>query len=276
MSDMRSKSIYVVSDGRGQTGTAVLKAALVQFQGEPYTIVCKGNVRTADAVERIVAEAAESQGVIFYTLVAADTRSAMGKSVMQKGVPAVDILGPALSALHDLLKRDSQEMPGLLYAHDRERFDRYDAMDYTLMHDDGQRPDELQHADVVLVGVSRAGKSVTCFYLASRGVRAANVPFVYGMPMPKELESVPKEKVIALVVSPQRLCILREARSRYFGISPEGSRYTNMENIQEESRAANRLISAHGWQCINASYKSVEEIAREIMQLRKLPSHEFE
>jgi regulator of PEP synthase PpsR (kinase-PPPase family) len=94
--------------------------------------------------------------------------------------------------------------------------------------------------------------------------------------MPKELESVPKEKVIALVVSPQRLCILREARSRYFGISPEGSRYTNMENIQEESRAANRLISAHGWQCINASYKSVEEIAREIMQLRKLPSHEFE
>lgn len=276
MSGVRSKTIYVVSDGRGQTGTAVLKAALVQFQGDAYTIVCEANVRTPDAVERIVGDAAASQGVIFYTLVAADTRTAMSRSVMQKDVPAIDILGPALSALHDLLKRDSQETPGLLYANDRERFDRYDAMDYTLMHDDGQRPDELQDADVVLVGVSRAGKSVTCFYLASRGVRAANVPFVYGMPIPIELESVPKEKVIALVISPQRLCILREARSRHFGISPEGSRYTNMQEIQEESRAANRLISAHGWQCINASYKSVEEIAREIMQLRKLPSYGFE
>ena len=171
-------TLYVVSDGRGQTSASVLQAALVQFHGQRYAIVREANVRTVERVEEIVDAAARTHGVVVYTLVAGETRRAMRQAAASRAVPIVDVLGPALSALHDLFKRDPQAEPGLLYASEREGFDRHEAIDYTLKHDDGRRPDGLPRADVVLVGVSRSGKSATCFYLAYQGVKAANVPLV--------------------------------------------------------------------------------------------------
>jgi len=266
----RPPTLFVVSDGRGQTGAAVLQAALVQFREQRYAIVREADVRTAERVEAIVDAAAKTHGVVFYTLVADETRRAVRRAAASRGVPVVDVLGSALSALHDLFKRDPQAEPGLLYASEREVFDRRDAIDFTLRHDDGRRPDGLVRADVVLVGVSRAGKSSTCFYLAYQGVKAANVPLVPGQPLPPELVSLPPDRVIGLWVNPGRLVAMREARAQQLGTFKAGD-YTDHEAVKLEARAAHRIMSDQGWQTIDASYLAVEEIARDVMRLRGLP-----
>jgi len=263
-------TLYVVSDSRGQTSAAVLQAALVQFQGQRYTVVREANVRTVERVEEIVDAAAQTHGVVFYTLVAGETRRAMRQAAASRAVPVVDVLGPALSALHDLFKRDPRAEPGLLYASEREEFDRQEAIDYTLKHDDGRRPDGLPRADVVLAGVSRSGKSATCFYLAYQGVKAANVPLVPGQPVPPELAALPKERVIGLWVNPGRVIAMREARSRHMGLATQGA-YTDLDTVRQEVRDAHRIMSSQGWQTIDASYMAVEEIARDVMRLRGLP-----
>jgi hypothetical protein len=258
--------LFIVSDGRGDTGASVLEAALVQFQGETHHILREANVRTKKRVIEIIAAARETHGVVFYTLVRQETRRALQESAAQYGVPVVDILGPVFSALHDTFGRKPGSQPGLLYAKGRERFDRLDAVDYTLQHDDGCHCNQLGNADVVLVGVSRSGKSSTCFFLALHGVKAANVPFVPGQTLPPELIALPKERVIGLVVNPNRLIALREARAKHYGLDA-GSAYTDAENVRQEARDAHRLCLLHDWRTIDVSYMAVEEIAREVMHL---------
>jgi hypothetical protein len=272
MSTERPPTLFVVSDSRGQTGAAVMKAALVQFEGQRYAIVRESNVRTRERVQAIVDAAAQTRGVVFYTLVADETRRAMQQAAASRAVPVVDVLGPALSALHDLFRREPQAEPGLLYASEREEFDRLAAIDYTLKHDDGRRPDGLASADVVLVGVSRTGKSATCFYLAYQGVKAANVPLVPGQRLPEELGALPAERVIGLWVNPGRLVALREARAHHLHLARDGA-YTDLEAVKQEVRAAHRAMSERGWRTIDGSYMAVEEIARDVMRLRGFAEH---
>jgi len=265
----RSPQIFVVSDARGETCSQVLRAALVQFEGQRHRIQRRADVRTADEVEKIVRQAADSHAVIFYTLVGNETRRAMVRFARELAVPTVDVLGPAFSALHDLFNRAPDRTPGLLYASDRDQFDRHQAIDYTLKHDDGQRPRDLDQADVVLVGVSRASKSSTCFYLAYQGVKAANVPLIPGLPPLPQLLRLDPRKVIGLRINVMRLMTVREARSYNLGLPAEHS-YVDKPTIAREVIEANRIMERHGWQSFDASYMAIEEIAREVMKLRGL------
>ncbi len=269
MERLTPPTIYVVSDGRGETGAQVVDAALVQFKGHENLLIRRGNIRSPEAVRTIVEEANAANAIIFYTLVSEDTRHAMKEISEILLVPAVDILGPAFSALHDLFKSAPQSTPGLLYESDRERFDRIAAIDYTLKHDDGQRPRELDGADVVIVGVSRASKTSTCFYLAYAGIRAANVPLLPDIKPPPQLLGLDPEKVVGLRVNVMRLRTLREARVQSMHMGRIES-YLDKREIAREVREANRLMDEHGWQNIDASYKAIEEIAKEIMVMRGL------
>lgn len=267
MAVSKAPTIYIVSDGRGDTCTQLVRAALVQFQNQRHRLVRKAEVRSPQAVEKILAKAVEEHAVVFYTLVSDDTRETI-KAVAEKLlVPTVDVLGPSFSALHDLFKSSRQHTPGLLYHSDRERFDRIDAIDYTLKHDDGQRPHELGRADVVLVGVSRASKSSTCFYLAYAGIRAANVPLVSEVPVLPQLLAVDPEKVVGLRVNVMRLRTVREERAMRMRLDPS-DRYTDKRELAREVRAANELMDLQGWRSIDVSYLAIEEIAREVMALR--------
>ena len=269
MADSKAPTIYVVSDGRGDTCNQLVRAALVQFQDQPHRLVRRAEVRTPRAVESIVKRAAAEHAVVFYTLVSDTTRESLKVTSEKLLVPTVDVLGPSFSALHDLFKSAPQHTPGLLYASDRERFDLIEAIDYTLKHDDGQRPHELEEADVVLVGVSRASKSSTCFYLAYAGVRAANVPLVSGMPPLQQLLEVTPEKVIGLRVNVMRLRTIREARAMRMGLEPS-STYVDKREIAKDVLEANKLMDRQGWRSIDVSYMAIEEIAREVMSMRDL------
>jgi len=262
-------TLFIVSDGRGETCHQVLHAALVQFEGQDFDLVKRANVRTAEQVAELVNEASHHNAIIFYTLVTAEARVAISRLAEDLMVPVVDVLGPSFSALHDLFKREPSAKPGLYYAMDRERFDRQAAIDYTLKHDDGQRPHELRKADVVLVGVSRASKSTTCFYLAFQGVKAANVPLLPDLPILPQLMEVDPAKVIGLNMNVTRLMTVREARHANLG-SAQMDYYIDKRKIVNEVIYATQLMKAHGWRSIDASYMAIEEIAREVRRMRGL------
>ncbi len=269
MATRKVPTILIVSDGRGETATQVLRAAVVQFEGKKYKTERRAGVRTPEEVAKIVAEASRSKALIFYTLVGEETRREMKRAAGRHLVPTVDVLGPAFSALHDQFKAKRGATPGLLYALERDRFDRLTAIDYTLEHDDGQRPGELAAADVVLVGVSRASKSSTCFFLAYHGIRAANVPLFPDIPPPAPLLKLSAEKVIGLRVNVERLLTVREARAKDFGPLFLDT-YLDKRSVAREVLAANGLMEDRGWRHIDVSYMAVEEIAKEVIEMRSL------
>jgi hypothetical protein len=176
------------------------------------------------------------------------------------------VLGAALVALEDYLGRSPKGLPGLSYELNKEQFDRIDAVDFTLAHDDGARLHEADQADVVLVGVSRVAKSVTCFYLAYRGIRAANVPIIAGVPLQRELTRLDARKVIGLIMNAQRLQAIRSARAPHLSTSPV-EHYVDARKVAGELQYARQLMSEHDWRCIDISYMSVEEVAKEVMHM---------
>lgn len=266
MNESTRPVVYVVSDGRGQTCSQVLRAALVQFEDQDCEIVVRPEVREAAQVQEVVREAHERDATVFYTLVVPEARRAMTLAANDLQVPTVDVLGPSTSALHDVFEREPSAKPGLFYASERERIDRQEAIDYTLKHDDGQRTDELNQADVVLVGVSRAAKSSTCFFLAFQGLKAANVPLVFGVPVPRGLAELDSRKVIALNVNVSRLLTVRQARASHLG-DQHLDYYTSKREVANEVLYAAQQIKQHGWRTVEASYLAVEEIARQVMRL---------
>ena len=171
--------IFVLSDGTGQTGKHVLEAALIQFD-LPVMIIRIPHVRTVDQVNELVADAARGHSMIVYTLVSVELRQAVHIAAMERGVIVVDLLGGLLSKLQDFLHRTPWGRPGLLYQTDAGYYQRVDAMEFTVQHDDGQKVDDLDEADLVLVGPSRTSKTPVSFYLAYRGWKVANVPIVLG------------------------------------------------------------------------------------------------
>ena len=237
----------------------------MQFPERDFDLVTWSDVRSAERVVEVVDAALEVDATIFYTLVGDDTRTTMIRRTELHLVPAVDLLGPSFVALHDLFKSERSGTPGLFYASERETIDRHTAIDYTLKHDDGQRPAGLPQADVVLVGVSRASKSSTCFYLAYQGVKAANVPLVPGAPLPRQLAELPPGRVVALHMNVPRLLTLREARAAHLG-TKHTDYYLDRREVAAEVRHANEIIRKHGWKTVNASYMAIEEIAREVMR----------
>lgn len=269
--DPKLPVLMVVSDGRGETCHQVVQAALVQFEGQDFEMVVRADVRTPEQVSLVIHEAADREATIFYTLVTAEARWALSGMAEQMLVPTVDVLGPSFGALHDLFQRAPSGKPGLFYASDRERFDRQSAIDYTLKHDDGRRAEELSQADVVLVGVSRAAKSTTCFYLAFQGVRAANVPLVFGTPILPQLAALDPSKVIALSVNVSRLLTVRQARATNLG-GRHIDYYTSKREVANEVIHAANLVKQHGWRSIEASYLAVEEIAREVIKMLPAPA----
>jgi regulator of PEP synthase PpsR (kinase-PPPase family) len=264
---MECPAFFIVSDGRGETATQLVKSALVQFEGREHRFRTFSGVRSARQVKEIVEEAAACQATVFYTLVAQATREAVKEHATRLLVPAVDVMGPTLSALFDLFKTEPASQPGLLYDSDRVYFDRMVAIDYTIKHDDGQHPETLKEADVVLVGVSRASKSSTSFFLGYSGIRTANVPLIPGIEPPPQLLKLDRRVVIGLTINQRRLKTVREVRAR--GLGRHAVRgYLEDEEIVREIRHANELMTRQRWRSVDVSYKAIEEIAKEVAELR--------
>lgn len=264
-------TIFVISDATGETGEWVIRSALVQFPGAPAKLVRRGQVGTPERVQAVVQEAAGQDSIILHTLVSDELRHRMLSECRLRGVDSMDIMGPLMDRLATHLKLTPQEKPGLLRQLVQARSREIEAVEFAFRHDDGQNPEDLAQAEVVLVGVSRTMKTPTMLYLAYRGWFAANVPIVPGIELPAELLRVPRERVFCLHVAPARLVELRRARAD--GAAIPADSYSTPEQVHKELLHAQQLCRERRWRTIQATSRSVEEVGREIILL--LPDREM-
>ena len=259
--------LHLVSDSTGETVHSLARACLAQFDGAEAIEHIWSMVRTRTQIERVIAGIDANPGVVLYTLVNDVLRQPLQECCRRQNVPAIPVLDPAIGALGAWLGRSARGLPGQQHTLNHEYFQRIDAMTFAMTHDDGQAPWGLKEADVVLVGVSRASKTPTCIYLANRGIKAANVPLVPGIPLPPELFEATRPLIVGLTNDPDRLVAIR--RNRINALSPGGaaSAYIDLEKIRAEVVAARRLFAERRWPVIDMTRRSIEEAAAAIMTL---------
>ena len=258
--------IVVASDATGHTAEVVVRSALVQFRGADAQLLLRPHIRTADDVRECVREASRVGGLIVHTLVSQEMRSLMLTEGRAKHVPTIDLLGPLLLRLEDLLALQPLAKPGLFRDMDAEYRRRFDVMDFTVRHDDGQDPHGLVHADLILVGVSRTSKTPLSMFLAWRGLRVANVPIVQSLPLPEELARVAPQKIVGLTIKPERLVELRRSRLLQMETPPKFP-YADARQIWAELEYARDLCARAGWPLVDVTDKSIEEVAAEVLVL---------
>lgn len=260
------RELYVVSDGTGSTAERVLEAALAQFADVDVNVVRHGNVRTPERIQEIVAAAARSGGFVVHTLVTQRLRRFILFFGRAMNVATVDLMGPLLARLSDILQTQPKSQPGLFNPFDSGYLDRIDAMEYAVRHDDGRNPGELDGAEIVLTGVSRTSKTPLAIYLAYQGWRVANVPIVLGVEPPEELFRLSGRRVVALWVDPDRLSALRRVRSAHLRARPGG--YADRAHVEREAAYALDVFSRRkDWPLVDVTVKPIEETASEVISL---------
>lgn len=266
----RSFHLHLISDATGETCITVARAAAAQFQGVEVVEHLWSLVRTEDQLRRVLAHVEANPGVVMFTMVDVELRALLQDECRRLDMPCVPLLDMAVVALAGFLGIESRNQPGRQHVMDASYARRIEAMGYALGHDDGCALATLHEADVVVVGVSRTSKTPTCFYLANRGLKAANVPVVPGCPPPPELLALDGAFVVALTCNPGRLIDMRRNRMCMIGETGETGEtgYVDPLRVEEEVREARRLFARASWPVIDVSRRSIEETAAAILQLR--------
>ena len=258
--------VHLVSDSTGETLNAMARAACARFNNVLEIEHIYALVRSPAQLDRALAEIAMAPGVVLHTIVDEALRGALEVGCQKLDMPCFGALDPLVSALSWYLGAPLSTRVGAQYALDSDYFNRMDALSYALGHDDGQGGQDLNLADVVLVGVSRTSKTPTCIYLAHRGVRAANIPLVPSSGVPAALLALKKTPVVGLTLSPDRLIQIRRNRLRSLNESRESS-YVESDSVRAEVVAARRLFERHGWPVIDVTRRSVEETAAAVINI---------
>lgn len=263
MHTMAEHNIYIVSDGTAETATKISKAALLQFRPANPVITRHSNVRSNESIREIVRAAESQRALIIHTFASHVLRMEMERCCQDRNVPSQDLFGPLMERLQEFTGSPPSEQPGLLHQVDDNYFERMDALAYTVRNDDNHSPEDLQEADIILVGPSRTSKTPLSIYLAQEGWRVANIPLVVGEPLCAELSRVDPMRVVGLMISPERLAETRQARLSRLGVT--GSSYAEPAHVREELEYCRRIFAAHpDWKVVDVTGKSVEETASEI------------
>ncbi len=254
-------TIHVLSDSLGETGETVARAVIAQFEPEAFRIERLPKVSTPEELRETVNAHCGTNCIFFYTFVNDALRAEMGALVMG-GVNAVDLLGPAVELLRSVSGFESTGEAGAIRRTDQDYFDRIDAMEFAVRHDDGRNVEGLPEADIVLIGVSRTSKTPLSMYLAFKGYRVANVPLAPGMAPPVELNELDPRRVFGLITSADILMEIRTARMSELGGWVPG--YADREMIELELEDARAVMRHIGCIIVRTDDRAIEETAREI------------
>ncbi|MFN3584769.1 pyruvate, water dikinase regulatory protein [Phenylobacterium sp.] len=258
--------VHLVSDSTGETLNAMARAVCARFENVLPIEHIYALVRSQRQLERALGDIQEAPGIVLHTIVDEKLRQMLEDGCRRLDMPCIPALDPLVSAMQRYLGAATTSRVGAHLRLDNDYFNRMDALNYAIGHDDGQGGQDLDLADVVLVGVSRTSKTPTCIYLAHRGIRAANVPLVPGRPVPEKLFTMKNTLIVGLTISPDRLIQIRRNRLLSLKENRESS-YIDVEAVREEIIHARRLYERHGWPTIDVTRRSVEETAAAVLNL---------
>ncbi|WP_400164067.1 pyruvate, water dikinase regulatory protein [Brevibacillus sp. TJ4] len=258
--------IYVVSDSIGETAELVVRAGASQFDRFLIDVQKYPYIEDKESIDEIVASAREAKAMIVFTLVIPELNAYIREQTAKYGIPAIDVMGPLMHTLQDMLQEPPTGKPGLVRRLDEEYFRKVDAIEFAVKYDDGRDPRGLLRADVVLIGVSRTSKTPLSMYLANKRLKVANVPLVPEVEPPEELFQLPPERCIGLTINPEQLNSIRTERLKALGLTAQAN-YANMERINEELAYSQKIIQRLGCPVIDVSNKAVEETANIILAM---------
>src|SRR5271154_1583018 len=259
--------LHLISDATGETLIAVGRAAAAQYTKVMPIEHMHPLVRTQKQLDRVLAEIEEAPGIVLYTLLEENLVNRLEGKCRELGLPFLSVLGPVLHLFQAYLGAESTHKVGAQHTLNAEYFRRIDALNYTMLHDDGQQSDDLEEADVVLVGVSRTSKTPTSIYLANRGVKTANIPLVPGVPLPAGIEELKRPLVVGLFATPERIVQIRQNRLLGLKAHRDDDKYIDQKSVADEVSASRRLCAKHNCPLIDVTRRSIEETAAAVLAL---------
>lgn len=260
--------VIVISDGTGETASAITRAAMAQFQDKEIFFTRYKNIRTREQIDAIFQEAAIHHDIVVYTIVSVELRAYISELSKRDHVRSVDVMGPLLTTFSNFFESEPNYQPGILHAVNDQYFKRVAAIEFTLNHDDGRNVSSLDEADVVLVGISRTSKTPLSMYLSLEGIKVVNIPIVMGSQVPEKLFQIDQRKIFGLTIDVDALFSIRKNRLSRLGLSNDEGDYADMAKVSEEIEWANRLFSENKrWPIFNVTGKALEETAAEIIKL---------
>ncbi|MEP1207098.1 MAG: pyruvate, water dikinase regulatory protein [Rhizobiaceae bacterium] len=261
--------LHLISDSTGETLSTTGRAAAAQYSNWRAVEHVTPMVRSVEKLEKALAGVDASPGIVLYTMVDREMESILITRCKALGVPAVNVLEPVTKVFDGFLGDTMSGRVGAQHTMDQDYFDRLEAVQFAMAHDDGNLPDDFEEAEIILVGISRTSKTPTSIYLAQRGIKTINIPLVPGVELPSEIFAVKKSLVVALVASAERILQVRENRLLAFDRDLTGDIYVDRASIQEELALTRRLCKQNNWPMIDVSKRSVEETAAAILALRR-------
>ncbi len=259
--------LHLVSDATGETLTTVARAATAQYAKVLPVEHVYPLVRTQKQLDRVLAEIEESPGIVLYTLLEDDLVRRLEKHCRELSLPCLSILGPVLQLLRSYLGTETSHRVGAQHTLNADYFKRIDALNFTMLHDDGQHLEGLEEADVVLVGVSRTSKTPTSIYLANRGVKTGNIPLVPGVQLSPHVEQLRRPLVVGLYASPERIVQIRQNRLLGLKAHHDDDQYIDRKAVAEEVAFSRKLCVRHNWPSIDVTRRSIEETAAAVLSL---------
>lgn len=261
-------TVYILSDGTGETASTMVRAALVQYGERDIQIVRCKNIRTEEQIKSLMEDIFQKAGMVVYTMVSPHMRKVVFESASEKAIPVVDLMGPLLNSMDMYFGEvNSVHQVGLLRAVDDRYFKRVEAIEYTVRHDDGKTVSDLDQADIILVGISRTSKTPLSIFLSHKGWKVANVPLVLNSPIPEELYKIDQRRVVGLTIDPDSLNRIRKRRLEKFGQDP-GGEYATMDHIQKELEYSQEIFKKNRkWPVFNVTDRALEETAAEIIRV---------
>ena len=258
--------ILVVSGGVGASGKQVMHTLLAQFPETPVPVITYGNTRTPEQVDDVIARAKETGGLIVHTLIESTLRRKLVEQALAEGVEAVDLMGDLIRWVTARYGKEPLGVPGLYRQLHKDYFERVDAIEFSMQHDDGKDPSGWAQADIVLVGVSRTGKTPISLYLSVLGWKVANIPLVPEIPTPLGLSQLDPKRVIGLTIEPGQLLLHRQHRQSSLG-APGESGYAHPAKVYEEIDQSRKYFRKAGYAIINVTDKPIETCADEIIRI---------
>ncbi len=260
---MDQHPIYVLSGGSGETALRMVQAALTQFRHGDQSLIRRfQNVRTREDLDAILTKAQDKKAVIVHTTVSRELRFYLEDRCAELRLTQVDLFANLLDTLALYLREQPEEKPGLFHALDEKYFKRIEAIEFALKYDDGQDPEGLREADIVLVGVSRTSKTPLSMYLAMEGHKVINVPLVPGVAIPPLLNEIPQGRIVGLTIQAERLQEIRMHRLKRMGASGHSDTYSDLGQILEELTYADEVFRQHRrWPVLDVTGRSIEETA---------------